>query len=111
MPTSSEAARPTHSSSTMLHTPASAMLPSVFTPTTARASVVPASRPRAAASLFGTSSSQRTSHSSGADDACEDSQEPEKFLPLSQDEIDNRYAISLDPFSAFVVLFLRYPSL
>jgi hypothetical protein len=95
MPTSSEVARGTHSSSTTLHTPASVMLPPMFTPTSGRATPpVMSSRPRAAASLFGSPSSQRASHSSAAEDAGDDCQDPENFLPSSHDETENRYAIS-----------------
>ena len=98
MPTSSEAARGTPSSSKMLHTPAlaSAMLPPMFTPTSGRATDEPliSTRPRATTSLFGSPLSQSASQHSADEDACDDAQDPENLLPSSQDETKTRYVVS-----------------
>ncbi|KAL6643598.1 hypothetical protein ACP70R_018364 [Stipagrostis hirtigluma subsp. patula] len=93
LPTSSEASRGTKSSSSSLQTPstASAMLPPMFTlPTSGRPTPpIMSSRPRAAASLFGSPSSQRPSRRSDAEDAGDDCQDPEDLLPSSQVETEN----------------------
>ncbi|TVU05322.1 hypothetical protein EJB05_48480, partial [Eragrostis curvula] len=93
LPTSSEAARGTKSTSPSLHTPstASAMLPPMFTPPTSGRPTPPvmSSRPRAAASLFGSPTSRRPSRRSDDEDAGDDSQDPEDLLPSSQVETEN----------------------
>ncbi|TVU00071.1 hypothetical protein EJB05_54564, partial [Eragrostis curvula] len=98
LPTSSEAARGSKSTSPSLHTPstASAMLPPMFTPPTSGRPTPPvmSSRPRAAASLFGSPTSRRPSRRSDDEDAGDDCQDPEDLLPSSQVEIENGYVIS-----------------
>jgi hypothetical protein len=87
----SDAARGTDSSSTSLHTPESAMLPAMFTPTSARGTPpVMSSSHRAAASLFGSPSFQRATDHSAAEDAVDDCHDPENWLPSSHNESDKR---------------------
>lgn len=92
MPATSDAARGTNFSSTSLDTPstASAMLPPMFTPTSGRPTPpVMSNRPMAAASVFGSQSSQRPSRRSDAEDAGDDAQHPEELVPSSQVETEN----------------------